>query len=438
MSASTEQDLVAAEQAGTATVVGCRPDRGPRLWNLNFFLLWQGQMVSALGDVIYGIALGFWVLEKTGSTALMGSLMAASTLPRILVSPFAGVVVDRADRKWMLVAMDALRGVAVVLVAIAAFAGALEVWMVFAAGIVISIASAFFNPAVSSALPDIVPSRSLVQANSAFALLGTGSGIVGNAAGGFLYGALGAPLAFLANGISYIVSALTEVPIKVPKVRPAVAESGFFSDLKAGFSFVLRYRGIRSLFFTAAVLNFFAVMGIMLILPLFQATPGLGSGAYGVVMAGLAGGMFAGFLLTSVVHVGYRHRFAIFISSGFVSMAVAALMPAWLNVPAMFGLAVGFGALNALTNSFLGATLQAAVPPEMRGKVFSLLGTISGGLAPLAFAAGGVLAGVLPLRVLISASFLVTLICFTPLAFSLPVRRLLQFEPGVSTIEDVR
>ena len=61
-----------------------------KVWNLNFFLLWQGQFVSAVGDVVYEIALGFWILAMTGSTALMGTLMAASTIPRVLLGPFAG------------------------------------------------------------------------------------------------------------------------------------------------------------------------------------------------------------------------------------------------------------------------------------------------------------------------------------------------------------
>lgn len=104
-----------------------------RLWTRNFLLLWQGQLVSLLGDVVYAIALGFWILAATGSTALMGGLMAASTLPRILVSPIAGVVVDRFERRSLMIGMDAVRGTAVLAVGIGAFAGFLQVWMVFTA-----------------------------------------------------------------------------------------------------------------------------------------------------------------------------------------------------------------------------------------------------------------------------------------------------------------
>jgi DHA3 family macrolide efflux protein-like MFS transporter len=410
----------------------------PRLWNASFYLLWQGQLVSALGDAVYAIALGFWVLNKTGSTAIMGTLMAASTLPRVAIAPFAGVLVDRADRKWMLVAMDAIRGLAVVLVGVAAFSGLVQVWMVLLAGIVIGIASAFFNPAVGSAIPDIVPRGSVVQANSAFALLQTGSGVLGNAAGGFLFQLLGAPLLFLANGISYLVAAAASLPIRVPKVRHEAGEFRFFRDLKTGLAFVWQYRGIRNMVLTAAALNFFAVIGITLFLPLFQRTTGLGSKGYGVVMAALTGGMFAGFLFTSAKKIAYRRRFAIFYACGLFSMACAAVMPALLNVPAMAGLAAAFGATNAVVNSFLSATLATAVPQNLRGKVFSFIGTIAGGLTPIAFAAAGGLAEVLPLRPLIAAAFVVTLFCFAPLALSRPTRRLIGYDPDADTLEEIR
>lgn len=70
-----------------------------KLWNKNFFLLWQGQLVSVLGDVLYSIALGFWVYERTKSTAIMGTLEAVTMLPRVILGPFAGVFVDKWDRK---------------------------------------------------------------------------------------------------------------------------------------------------------------------------------------------------------------------------------------------------------------------------------------------------------------------------------------------------
>jgi len=409
-----------------------------KLWNFNFFLLWQGQLVSLIGDAVYAIALGFWVLQKTGSTAIMGTLMAASTLPRIIISPFAGVLVDRSDRKWLLVLMDAIRGIFIVLIAIAAFANFLEVWTVFVAGIIIGLGAAFFNPAVSSSIPDIVPIDKLIKANSVFAMINTGSGIIGNALGGFLFQLLAAPLMFLINGISYIFSAITEIFIKIPKVHHAIAEFHFFTDLKDWFKFVWLYRGIRNLMIIASALNFFAVMGIMLYLPLFQTTPNLGPSRYGVFIATFLGGMFLGYLLTSIFHFQYAQRFKVFLICGIISMAAACLTPVWLIFSLMVGLGFVVGITNAVLNSFIGATLGVSVPQTMRGKVFSLLGTIAGGLMPISYALGGVLAEFIPIRIIVSSAFFITLLIHASMIFSAPIKKLINFNPATDTIEIFR
>jgi len=409
-----------------------------KLWNFNFSLLWQSELVSLIGDTVYAIALGFWILQKTGSTALMGTLMAVTTLPRIIISPFAGVLVDRSDRKKVLVLVDGIRGIFVVLVGLAAYTGVLQVWMVFATGIIIGSGGAFFFPAIGSALPDIVPTDKLIKANSAYAMIGTGSGIVGNAAGGMLFVFLGAPLMFLANGISYIYAAVSKFFVKIPKVKHEHESFHFFIDLKSGLQFVWQYRGIRFLILVAAVLNFFAVMGIMLFLPLFNQTPHLGPTLYGITMAGFTGGMFIGFLLMSIIHVKYSKRFLVFLLCGVISMAASALFPVWLYFPIMFALGMITGILNSVLNSFIGATLQVAVPGNMRGKVFSLVGTVAGGLTPIAMALGGVLAEFIPIRILISAAFTLTLLSFLLTALSKPIKNLINFNPELNTIEDFR
>jgi len=422
-----------------ATVIATEgpPRKEPRLWNVNFALLWQGQFVSALGDTAYSIALGFWVLAVTGSTALMGTLMAATALTRVVVSPFAGVLVDRSDRKWMIVATDAARGVVIMGVAAAAFAGRLEVWMVFVAGVVLGLGGAFFSPAIISALPDVVPKAKLVKANSLFQLIWTGSGIPGYAGGGFLYALLGAPLMFLINGLSYLFSAVTELFIKVPPIRHARQEFRFVEDTKAGLAFTWRVRPLRYMLFIFAVLNFFATMGIMLILPLFERTEHLGPGLYGVVIGGITGGMFLGYVLTSIVTIKPRRRFAVFYASALVEGAALVFFPLFLDVPLMLALGLVFGLLNAVLNALVMAVLQMTTPQDMRGKVFGLLGTFAAGLTPLALVIGGVLAEFISIRVLISASFAITFLCFVPLAFSPAIRRYVNFDPDRDTLEDI-
>jgi len=413
------------------------PPRAARVWNRDFLLLWQGQMVSALGDTVYEIALGFWVLAETGSTALMGTLMAATALPRILVAPFAGVVVDRSDRRGLAIAMDIIRGLFIVLVALAAYAGVARIWMVFAAGIAIGACGAFFGPAVTSALPDIVPRSGIIRANSAFNIIYTGSGILGNAGGGFLYQFLGAPLMFLLNGLSYIVSAISLLFIRIPKiVRPRVRPA-FFTEMKQGLAFVWRIGGLRFLFTVALVLNFFATIGIVLLMPLFQRTAGLGPERYGVTLALFTGGLFVGFLLGATLRIPPQRRFALFLACGFTTSVCFAAFPLVGNWYIMLALVLVGGVVNAILNNYISAIVQLIVPQDMRGKVFSLLGAISQAATPLAMALGGVLGQFLPLRYVISGSFVVMLLAFVPLLFSRSFRRFINFDPEHDTLATV-
>jgi len=409
----------------------------PNLWNMNFFLLWQGQLVSALGDVAYSIALGFWILNITGSTALMGTLMAASSLPRVLISPFAGVIVDRSDRKWLLVIMDAIRGIFVVFVGVAAYLGFIEIWMVFAAGIMIGACGAFFNPAVGSIIPDIVDKRKLVQANSVFNIIQTASGIIGSSAGGILFKILGASFMFLFNGLSYLFSAITEIFITVPKIIHEKAKLHFFADMKDGLRFVWHFRGLRTLMTIAGIINFFAVMGIMLILPLFHQTEHLGPALYGIIMGFFTGGLFLGFLFTSLVNFKPEQRFKVF-SVCYLLMSVGMiLLPVTLYFPFMAALVFMTGFVNAILNTFISTVLQLTTPQDKRGKVFGLLGSIAGGLMPIAYAVGGVLAEFISIRLLISASFVVVLICYLPMFFSISFRKYVRFDPEQQSLQDI-
>ncbi len=422
----------AQPSSAEATAAGPR-----RLWTRSFILLWQGQLVSILGDVVYSIALGFWILAATGSTGLMGALMAASTLPRILVAPVAGVVVDRFDRRRLMVWMDAIRGAAVVAVAVAAIAGFLQVWMVFAAGVLLGLCGAFFSPAVSSIIPDITARSKVVAANSVFGMLGPAGNIIGSSAGGVLFSALGAPILFLFNGLSYLFSAGSLLFARVPRIVHAGAAPSFGKDLRAGVSFVWTIRGLRLLILTAALLNFFANMAIMLFLPYYQRNPALGPVKYGIAMAVFTGGMFLGMALTAAVKVPPARRAFLFLVNGLVSMACFIAFPfaGGFGLGALFLGVAGF--TNAIINVFINAVMQLAVPQAMRGKVFSFMGMVTMGLTPIAFALGGVLAEFLPLRPLIGGCFVIATALAMPMVVAPSFWRFINFDPEGDTVESV-
>ncbi len=439
-SSATPRATPRATSRGAPAGVAAAPEPSPaptRLWTANFLLLWQGQLVSILGDVVYAIALGFWVLQVTGSTALMGTLMAASVLPRILVSPIAGVIVDRSERRGLMILMDVVRGGAVVLVGVVAFAGVLQVWMVFVAGAILGFCGAFFSPAVSAVIPDITAKDKVVQANSVFSMLQSGGNIVGNSAGGVLFQVFGAPVLFLFNGISYLFSAASLLFARFPKVQQSGEPKHWFADLKDGLSFVWRIRGLRALIITAAVVNFFANMGITLFLPFFQRNTALGPTRYGVAMALFTAGMFVGMALTAAVKVPPARRFALFVICGLVSMICLAAFP----FSGLFSLSLAIlavaGFTNAIINVFFMAVAQLTVPQAMRGKVFSLMGMLLSALTPIAFALAGVLAEFLPLPLLMSGCFLASLVFCVPVALIRPFQRFINFDPTKDTVESI-
>ncbi|MDF2520398.1 MAG: bacE [Clostridia bacterium] len=408
-----------------------------KLWNLNFLLLWQGQLVSALGDVVYEIALGFWVLQKTGSTALMGALMASAAIPRLIISPFAGVWVDRLNRRNILVVTDAIRGLLVVLIGIAAITGHAEVWMVFAVAVISGACAAFFNPAVESALPDLVDNSKLMKANSVFSMLYSGSSIVGNPIGGFIYQTFGAPLMFLFNGISYLFSAATEVFIKIPKIVRPSEELHFMDDMKEGYTFIWRFRGLRDLILTGALLNLFTNMGMVLFLPLFQKTPELGPAKYGIVMGALTAGMLIGMFITTVVDIPNKKKLSILLTSCFVFTGFMAIFPLTNSIMLMMALLLVGGIANSLLNTIIAVSFQLCVPQNMRGKVFALMQTVNRGLSPIGLALGGILAEFLNIRYVISGAFFATFIVFIFFSMMKNPKALISFDPEKQALEDI-
>jgi MFS family permease len=403
-----------------------------KLWTRSFLILWQSQLVSTIGDAVYAIALGFWVLDVTGSTALMGALMAASTLPGVLLSPFAGVLIDRSNKKLLLIAMDIVRGAAVVLLSAAAYAGLIEIWMVFAAGILLSAGGAVFGPGVSSAIPDLVPVSRVANANSAFATVSTGANLIGNAAGGFLYQALGAPLLFLINGLSFLFSGASLPFVKIPSVKHK-EKPQFFQDMALGFRYMWRQKGLRFILILAAVINFFCSIAIMLFLPLCQTDPTLGSGRYGILMASFMGGAVVGFTAMSIINIKPKDRMRVFILASLFSNIFTLTAVNQPSFAVMIILLVFAGLLNSVVNVQLLATVQTSVPQELRGKVMSFMTAVTQGLTPFAMALGGILGGLFPIRFVITASFAVGFLIMMTSYFSKSFKAYLTHDASSET-----
>ncbi|MCG8478437.1 MAG: MFS transporter, partial [Spirochaetales bacterium] len=399
-----------------------------RVWNRDFVLLWQGQLVSSVGDVAFQIGLGFWILRETGSSAIMGTVLALSTAARVLFGPIGGVFADRWNRKLIIIGADLLCGLVVTVGAFLAYSAMLEVWMVMVGSVLIGLSAAFFKPAVGASIPDLVPPAALMKGNSAFALIQTVSGVVGNTVGGVIYGLLGAPLLFLINGITYFVSSLSESFIRIPSRRKddSFAHKGrkrtsFREELRDGLAFVWNQPVLRLLFLNVGMLNLLLTIGSVLLVPYFERSEIFAAADYGLTMAVLTGGSLSALVLLQVATLQRRSRFTVF---AILAVAFGIARSFLVSIPALpviltFAAIAGFAV--AVINAFIISTIQEIAPAALRGNVMGLLGTFSSGLMPVGLAVGGILGDLFPITTIIPITGLLATVGFIPLIVSRPV-----------------
>ncbi|MDF2883131.1 MAG: putative transporter protein family [Clostridiaceae bacterium] len=397
-----------------------------KLWNRNFILIIQGQLVSIFGDNIYEIALGFWILAITGSTALMGTIMAAAVLPKIFISPFAGTFIDRHHRRNIMIITDVVRGILILFIGIAAVMGFIQIWMIIAIGIIVGICGCFFSPAINSVIPDIVSKSKLIKANSILSLVSTANYMVGNAAGGFMVQILGAPIIFIINGVSFLFSATAEFFVKIPPVESTLKNMNFFEDMKAGIDFVKNSKGLKYLFITICFFNSFASMSMTLTLPWFKMNKQLGLTFYGIAMAINAFGMLIGFTALSSMELKKEKRFFVFISSGVLLSITMIIYSLTLNRYLIGILFFIDGFCISVVNSLIQSSIQINVHSSMRAKAFALKDMLTYALVPLSMIIAGILAEKIKINIIIMVDYVVFLIIFVLLLFVSSVKEMMN------------
>ena len=209
-----------------------------------FALLWSGQTVSRLGDSLYRIALSWWVLEKTGSAAAMGTVLIFSFTPMILFLLVGGIAADRFPRFKVMLISDIARGILVGLVAFLAYTDQLELWHIYTLSLAFGFADAFFQPAYTAVVPEITPPNLLPGANALTSLSGQLSGIAGPAIGAFIVKAGGTSLAFALNGASFVIAGACLLPLIAHATLSLSAPKSsqhrsVWSDLKEGWKAVI-------------------------------------------------------------------------------------------------------------------------------------------------------------------------------------------------------
>lgn len=362
--------------------------------------MWIGQIVSAFGDSIYNIALMWWVLDVTGSSVVLGNVFALSVLPRVIIGPIAGVVVDRTSRKWIIVLADLFRGVIIVWMALMALKGTLQIGHLYVIALLISFAGAFFYPAIISSIPNIVSYKYLTRANSLYTTGNQISNVLGPGVGGLLIAIFGAPFVFLINGITYFFSGISEIFISMTSPPSAnITIKNTVKDLKEGFHFILRRDYLMKGLITFTALSFFIGPVDLIFAKYIKMDLGYGTKEFGILMTLFSLGIVSGGTFLSISpEIKRKYIPVIWGIVGIGSLLILfTLFPSlWYILILTFKIGFLFALVNILINVFV----QKTVPNEKRGRVFAIIGALTNGLLPISLALSGYALNIVSVRIL--------------------------------------
>ncbi len=392
-----------------------------KLWNKDFILLLQGNAVSTIGDLMYSVAIGYWVYEQTGSNSLMGIMSAISMFVTMFLSPFSGSIIDKCNRKWVLVGMDLMQSTVMLTIGVLAYLGRLNVAGVLIAAFLAALGSVFYSPAASTLLLDIIPRDDMVRGQSVFSGMNSMISMVGTAFSGVLVAFFGVPLIVVINGLSNLYSAITELFIHVPRTAQQgiqVSVMSILKDSKIAVKTILSEPCLRLFVPGSLILNLLIAGPLILVLP-FCMEKGFTVDMYGYLMSVWTVGSLMCVVLLSVVKLKAKIRFWT-MAIGFSASGVFLIL-AYLSVNFVpMCILVFIGAfLNCAGNTVFNASMMLALPEENRGAILGFMQSASVGGNALSAVLYGVLGDVFPLHLVFAAGTTLSLVpmlyvCFHP------------------------
>ncbi len=346
--------------------------------NRNYRLLWLGQIVSQLGDWFNSVAIYALLLELTGSATSVALMIIVQFLPMAVIGPVAGVVVDRVDRRRLMIATDILRGLAMPVLLVVQRPD--QVWIVYLVmGTVVSL-TAFFEPARTAVIPNVTTRAQLLTANALSSATWSAMLAIGAGAGGIVTAALGRNAAFLVNAASFLASAViiarTAFDARPPEVkRPAGwASLTGMGDLVEGLRYVRSDRHVAALMLVKA--GWGVAGGVLLIMTVLgdRVFPVGGSAAAGIGVLYAARGIGAGIgpILARAWLGQQPDEMRRAIAPSYFLVSVFYLMLSWSPTILVASAAViGAHAAGSVLWVFSTVLLQMSVPDRFRGRVFS-------------------------------------------------------------------
>jgi MFS family permease len=387
-----------------------------------FTAMWLGQVVSSLGDRVHQVALVFLVAGATNYSPLaLGVVFAAMTVPNFLVGPVAGALVDRWDRKRVMVGSDLIRAGIVCLIPVASGMGiGIVIGLVFALAAV----SSFFRPARAAALPQVVPDEDLLTANSAMWIADTVSDLVGYSLGGLFVAFLGSSLAlaFWIDGASYLASASGAAGAGEGE-RPA--QTSIRAEMAQGWRFLRTETVLLATTIQAAIAEY-GMGALMALSPLLIASLVVGEtdavAAYGFFEMAMGLGLLAGGIVLGGLAARLPKGPAIIVAFTAFGLVLVAFSLTGNLLVAMV-LAAAFGLANAAFVVPSQTLFQQRTPGEMLGRVVAIRLAVVNGVLAVSMATSGALAQAFGLRPVLAVCGVLTAVAGLAGLLVRPIRR---------------
>lgn len=404
------------------------PQSGLRLLRSrpSFAWIWAGQMISRFGDSLDLIAFMWIILELTGSTLMMGTLVMVNVLPNVLLGPFAGVLVDRWSRKRVMIVADLGRGLVVATLALLWALGQLQVWMLFAVTFISSVFETFSAPARRAVVPLLVGKENLVAAHGVYNMGESLANLFGLAAAGVVVAWMGLLPAIALDAATFFLSSLTVLLATIPELERVTAPlkvRAFSQELGEGLTFVRSEPVVLASVLMAGVTNF-ALGPLEALLPA-HVGQGMGLGPQYVswVLMAMTAGSLVGAILVSQSLKGAPEVYLLRV--GMVGIGVGyGLLGLSPTVWGIMAAAAGLGFMIPLANSGFGSLIQRRTAPERMGRVSAIMGTLVLAAFPLSAGLSGTVAEWVPIPWVFGSMALLDVAVAVGFLWSRPFRQL--------------
>ena len=399
-----------------------------KLWNKDFILLLQGNAVSTVGDVMYSIAIGYWVYKATGSSALMGIMSSISMFVTMFLSPFCGSIVDKCNRKWLIVCIDVVQGVVMLTVGVLAYLNALNVPIVLTAAFIAAFGSVFYSPSISTLMLDIIPRDDMVRGQSIHSGVTSTIDLVGSAFSGAMVAFFGVPLIVVINGLSNLYSATTELFVHVPKTvqqKESVTVKGVLKDSYTAARTILSDECLKIFAPCALLVNLLGAGAFTLMLP-FCMEKGFSVDMYGYLISIYSAACLVAVLILGIVKLTPKTQFW-FMGIGFtlsVPMMIAAYFSRNFILMCILAFAAGF--LNCVGNTIFNASMMLALPKKNRSAILGVFRSASVGGSALSAVVYGFLGEIFPLYITFAVGSALSLPIMIYMCFHPKIKRFVQ------------